>query len=711
MRFFHRLDDLRTHLVFHGPGDLFPHPGLHGLCHLFANVLFIRRLDLRASGGLQLVVDHVPDLVRGHLRLHRFFDPGLHRIRCQLLFDLRLDRRLVGMAHGVLHLFTDRGCHSPCHLFKHRGLDLFAHLGLRALLDLPGHDLADAVDDLLPHLCLDGGFDLFAHPGLRALLDLLGHDLANALFHLGLDLLPRRIIYAVHHQLVGGFLYLAHDLFPYGCAHLFGQLTVGLGIDVIHDLVQQLPLQAHHFLSVVVDGQGLQFDIQLVKIPLLFLKGVVGGVEERLEHVLRGIHERFAVAVDLIQARRQGGSTAGELLDAVFKFACAVVERVGAFPQRAHAVVQRLCAVVQIGSAFVQLLRAVCQTGSAVVQLLSAVQQRLGTVRQLVRAVPKLACAIRQLPGAAPQFAGAVCQPARAVPKLRGAVRQRVRAAVQPVHGVLKILAQRIGIQVDLVLIPNHIGHIAGGEGIGAVRGVVHHVRLDGAGCGHLELNFIVFGKVQRLCEARQAIADHAPQAARGHILAVGHPDVGEAILLHPDDGDHDEGHRHRLAPAVDDHLVLPQRLIADVDLQMAAPARKRLGVDGPAVQPVCEMHRDGQRRVGRALVDDLVAVGLPRDHIVCHVGKGLVAANVLYVFKAADVDDLIPALVVVQPRADGDAVHIALGVCEGVDGLLLILRQGGQHARTEHGQHDDPGKAAHAITFHMMKPPFLRQV
>ena len=615
------------------------------------------------------------------------------------------------MAHGVLHLFPHRGGHRRSHLGQHSFFHLFAHLGLRALAHLLHHDLADALDDLLSHLLLHGGHDLFAHLGFRALLHLLGHDLPDALFHLGLHLFPRGRVDAVHHHLVGGLLHLARDLLLHGGAHLGGQLAIGLRVDIVHDLVQQLPLEAHHLFGVVVDGQLLQLDMELVKVLFLFLKGVVGSFQECLKHRLGGVHQGIAVAVDLVQALGQGVSAAGELLHAVHEVAAAGVKRIDALLQIACAVVQRACAVVQVGGARIQLFRAVRQAGRAVVQLLSAVHQRLCALRQAVRTVRQRAGTLRQLLRAVRQRAGALRQLARAVPQLARAVRQRVRAVVQLVHGVLQVLAQGIGIQVDLVLFPEDIGHIAGGEGVGAVRGIVHHVRLDGAGRGHIDMHLVVLGEVQRLGEARQAVADHAPQASRGDVLAVGHPDVGEVFLFHANDGDHDEGHRHRLTPAANDHLVLLEGLIADGDLQVAALSGQFFGRDGLPVQPVGEVHRDGQRRVGRALVGDLVAAGLPRDHVVGHAGKGLVAADVFYIFKSADVDDFILALVVVQPRADGDAVHIALGIGEDVDGLLLVLRQGGQHHPTEHGQCDDQGDAAHSISFHIFKPPFLRHV
>ena len=215
---------------------------------------------------------------------------------------------------------------------------------------------------------------------------------------------------------------------------------------------------------------------------------------------------------------------------------------------------------------------------------------------------------------------------------------------------------------------------------------------------------------MQRLGDARQAIAHRAPQVARGDVLAVGDGDIGELLLVHLDDADHQEGHGHLLPRAVDDHLVLQQRLVADVDLQMAALAGQVFGADRLAVQLVFEMHRHGQGRVGGALIGDLVAAGLPGNHAVGDGGIGLVAADVFDVFQAGDVHELILALVIVQPLADRDVVHIALGVGKDVDGLLLVLRQGGgRGAPAEHGQGDHRGDAAQAIAFHIYKPPFLR--
>ena len=683
--------DLLPDLSLHSPGRLLPGPVLGGGGHFLAHRLFIFHRHRLANGVFRLGGDHLLDFVGLQLSLNLGVDLGLHGVAGQLLFDLGLNGRGIGMAHGVFHLCPGRSGHCSDDLFAHGGLNLLSHLGLCTLAHLLHHGFADSGLDLLLYLRAHGSFDLFLHLGLGALLYLLGHDLANAGLHLGLHLFENRVVDAVHHQLVGGFLHLAHNLFLHRCANLGGQLPVGLGVYVVHYLVQQLPLQPGYLLGVVVQGERLQFNVQLVEVGLLALQLVVGGINEGLKHLLCGVHQSIAVSVDLVQALGQGGGAVRKLPNAVQQVVGAVVQRVDALLKLIRAVIQRLCAIAQVAGALAQLPRAVLQVISAVVELLRAVQQVNSAVGQPVRA-------FRQGFGAVPQRAGAI--------------RQRCRAVLQLVHGVPQVRAQGVGVQVDLVLFIHDVRHIAGGEGIGAVGGVVHHVRFDGTVRGHVDIHLVVVRQVQRLGDSRQAIAHRATQVARGDILAVGDGNIGELLLVHLDNADHQEGHGHLLPPAVDDHLVLQQRLVADVDPQMAALAGQVFGFDRLTVQLVFEMYRHRQGRVGGAFIGDLVAAGFPGDHAVGDGGIRLVAADVFDVFKAGDVHDLILAFVVIQPLADRDVVHIALGVREDIDGLLLVLRQGDRGcAPAEHGQDDHRRDATQAIAFHIYKPPFLRHV
>ena len=257
LRFLHGPGNLGADLVLHRLRHRRAHLGFHGGRDLPTDIVLVGRSHRRTDRGLHLAVDHRPHLVGRHLCLHRRFDLPLHGLRGQLLFDLGLDRRLVRMANSVLDLCARRlgdGCR---HLLQHGGLDLFAHLRLRALAHLLPHDIGDAVPDLLFNLFPDRGFDLLAHLRRRALAHLLFNDLPDARLYLFLHLLARRVVHAVHHELVGGLLHLAHNLLFYSGAHLGGQLTVCLRIDDVLDLVQQLPLEANDFVGIVVYGQRL----------------------------------------------------------------------------------------------------------------------------------------------------------------------------------------------------------------------------------------------------------------------------------------------------------------------------------------------------------------------------------------------------------------------------------------------------------------------
>ena len=257
LRFLHGPGNLGANLVLHRLRHRRAHLCFHGGRYLPTDIVLVSRSHRRTDRGLHLAVDHRPHLVGRHLCLYRRFDLPLHGLHGQLLFDLGLDRRLVGMANGVLDLCARRlgdGCR---HLLQHGGLDLFAHLRLRALAHLLPHDIGDAVPDLLFNLFPDRGLDLLAHLRRRALAHLLFNNLPDARLHLFLHLLARRVVHAVHHELVGGLFHLAHDLLFHGGAHLGGQLPVCLRIDDVFDLVQQLPLEANDFVGIVVDGQRL----------------------------------------------------------------------------------------------------------------------------------------------------------------------------------------------------------------------------------------------------------------------------------------------------------------------------------------------------------------------------------------------------------------------------------------------------------------------
>ena len=218
---------------------------------------------------------------------------------------------------------------------------------------------------------------------------------------------------------------------------------------------------------------------------------------------------------------------------------------------------QLLGSVQKVARAVVQLFGPVQKVARAVVQRLGPRLQIRRTVVQARRAVRKVARAARGLLSAFKQGVRAVGQLPRAVQQFAGAVVERLRAVRQLVHGVPQIGVQRIRVQVDLVLFPDDIGDVAGGEGIGPVRGIVHHIRLDRAGRGDVDVDLVVIGQVQRLGNAGKAIADRAAQASRGDVFAVGHGDIGEVFLVHANDRNHDKGHRHRLALAVDDDFVL----------------------------------------------------------------------------------------------------------------------------------------------------------
>ena len=443
----------------------------------------------------------------------------------------------------------------------------------------------------------------------------------------------------------------------------------------------------------------MQLDVQLGEVVLLLLQAVVGGVDDGLEDLPRAVHQRLAVAVDLLEPL-------GQRADARVQFLRAVVQLAGAVVQRLRAVQQVGGAVVELGRAVVEVGAAVPELPRAVVELVRAVVQVGRAVLQVARALVQGLCAVEQVGGAVLEGADAVVQLAGAVLQLRHAVQQAARALVELVaavgqqqHRVVHLVGHAREIQVKVV-VPDVVGNVAGGDGIGAVVRVIGHVRGNDGGGGQVHVEVVVVVQVQRLAHAGQAVADDGAEVARVHYLAVVHLDVVEGILLHAEHGDHDEGHGHLLPGAVDLHGLGLVGRVVDLDLQPAAPAREVPGVDGLAVQLVFEGNAHRQRRVGGALIEDVGPVGVPDHHAVLD-GVGLVAADVLDVMKGAHVLQLVQLVGIVQPLADGDLPHAALGVGEGVDGLLLVLGHRRQQHAAQQGEDDDHGDAARDIPFH----------
>ena len=568
--------------------------------------------------------------------------------------------------------------------------------------------LAGGLLDLLPHQI--GG------PGL----DLLPHLLLGHLHDLGADLLLGPGVHQRHHLGVGRVL------------HLLAELGVGLLVDVVLHVVQQLGLEAFDLLLVVVDGDVVKLDIQLLKVLFLLVQLVVGGIDDALEDLPRAVHQVEGIAVDLLQAVGQRARAVPQLIRAVLQIAGAVLELLGAVVQLLRAVLEALGAVLelvralpQVGSAVPQVLRAVAQLLRAVLQGLDAVHDLLGAVVQLGRAVVELLSAVVQLLRAVPQVLRAVVQIARAVVELLGAVVQLfgavpqvlravaelVRAVQQLLDGVGQVVAQLVDVEV-LQIVQRVALHVqlfkplVQRDDVDAGVGIVRHVRGDGGGGGQVDVQVVEAIQVQRVADAREAHADGGLHAADVHQLAVFdiHVLVDVGIHEHEAGGQEGQGNFFLFAAHVR-HYGLGGGG-ADFDLQMAALALQIRGGNLLAVQLVGDAHVHGQGLVAGALVVDVVAVGLPGDHAVLD-GEGLAAADIFDVVQGAVVRQHVQLVVVVQPIVDHHAGGIAVGVGHDEHGLLLLrqrVRRDGAQPQRACG---DDGCAALQDVVHMSEAPF----
>ena len=178
-------------------------------------------------------------------------------------------------------------------------------------------------------------------------------------------------------------------------------------------------------------------------------------------------------------------------------------------------------------------------------------------------------------------------------------------------------------------------------------------------------------------------------------------------LFVHPHHGGHQEGDGHGLGAAVDRHLFGTEGLVVDLDLQPPALARQFGKRDGLAVQPVAEMDAHRQRRVGGALIVDILPAGVPDDLSILD-GIGQIVVGALDVPEDADILQPVQLVRVVEPFADGDALGPALGVRQDVDRLLFILRERRQNRAADHQRRQTDSNAAHKPFFHDFRPPFI---
>ena len=212
---------------------------------------------------------------------------------------------MAGIAYGAFNLRAHGSGDLFSHGLAHDGFYLRGYLFAHGGLDLLTHQFARASFHLLAYFGLHGGGHFFGHLLLRAVVNLL-HNLAA---HGGIDLAFERFV----------------------C--LFKHIVLHVG--------QQLVLQAFNFFGVVVGGQRMQLNVQLLEVGFLFLQAFVRGFHNGVCNLARAVHQIGAVFVYFIQ-------TILELHCAVLEFARTIVELLRAVKQLIHGVGQLVAQLIGI---------------------------------------------------------------------------------------------------------------------------------------------------------------------------------------------------------------------------------------------------------------------------------------------------------------------------------------------------------------------------
>ena len=202
----------------------------------------------------------------------------------------------------------------------------------------------------------------------------------------------------------------------------------------------------------------------------------------------------------------------------------------------------------------------------------------------------------------------------------------------------------------------------------------------------------LIFIQIQRLAQPRQAVAKHQRAIANVHDAAVGHLNILEGLIVRQHHGRHQEGQRQRHFFAVNIARFAVIGAVFNIHHQMAAPAAQLRRGDFLPVQRVANGNARGQLLGAGALIANVLAVGVPDEHAVV-VFKGLVAAHVFDILKAAVIRNGVGIIAVEKMLAYGNAARNAVCVRQHIDHFLLVLRLGdgaGNQRREQHsGCHD----------------------
>ena len=155
--------------------------------------------------------------------------------------------------------------------------------------------------------------------------------------------------------------------------HLIGKLRIRLFDHVIFYVVQIFLLKPRDLFGVIIHGQGMNLNIQLGEIRLLFGKAFVGGIQHGLQKLLCRVYQLIGIGIDLVQA-------IGKLRRAVAQFLCAIAQLGRAVEQLFHRVAQIILHLIQIDIQLAFIRIDIVEDGIGR-QRIGAVQRKIGNIR------------------------------------------------------------------------------------------------------------------------------------------------------------------------------------------------------------------------------------------------------------------------------------------------------------------------------------------